>query len=84
MKLCKMDQDKVLSMCGYLNNKYNAAKISTRKTNSQKVETLLDILVKLGPDAFEEFVNAVTIVNPELGTPIVEELRKHNLVCIAQ
>ena len=79
-----MDQEKVLPMCGYLNNKYNAAKINARKTHSQKVETLLDILVKLGPDAFEEFVNALIIVNPELGVPIVEELRKHNLVCTAQ
>jgi len=83
MNLCRMDEERVLSLCSSLNNKYNVENIRSKATHRQKVEALLDILVKCGPDAFEEFVNAVTFVNPDLGLPIVEELKKHDVVCDA-
>ena len=81
MKLCKMDEKAVLSQCRILNNEHNVQKINAKLTHSQRVETLLDILVRLGPDAFEEFVNAVNIVDPDLGIPLIEELSEHNLIC---
>ena len=84
MILHKMDANKVVSLCESVNDKYNVEKINAEKTHFQRVEKLLDIIVKLGPEAFEEFINAVNIVNPELGMPIVEELRKHNLINVAQ
>ena len=69
-----MDTKRILGMCESLNDQYNTDQISSQKTQAQKVEKLLDILVKLGQKAFEEFINALDCTNPELSFPILEEL----------
>ena len=80
MKLHKMDANKIASLCNSLNNKYHTETINAQKTQFQKAEKLLDILIKLGPQAFEEFLNALSSVNPELSSPIVEELHRRHII----
>lgn len=82
MKLNKLDADRIICLCESLNNKYIVDKIHAKKANFQQMEELLDILLKLGPGAFEEFINAVSTEDPGLGLAIVEQLKKHNMIDI--
>lgn len=81
-RLYGMDTEKIIPLCNSLNDKYNMEEINAQRTNYQRVEKLLDILLKLGPHAFEEFVNAISVVDPDLSTPIIEELRQYNLIVV--
>ena len=82
MKLNKLDADRIILLCESLNNKYIVDKIHAKKANFQQMEELLDILLKLGPGAFEEFINAISTEDPGLGLAIVEQLKKHNMIDI--
>ena len=74
IRLHSMDTKRILGMCESLKDQYNTEQIGSQKTEAQKAEKLLDILVKHGQRAFEEFINALDCTNPELSSPILEEL----------
>ncbi len=81
--LHKMNTNEILSHCDSLKDRYHSELIYAEKTPFQRAEKMLDMLVKLGPQAFEEFINALNSVDPELGLPILEELNKHNILVLS-
>ena len=83
LHLHRMNTNRIVPLCDSLKDGYHSDLINAEKAPFQRAEKLLDILGKLGPHAFEEFINALQNVDPELGSPILDELNRNDVLTIS-
>ena len=52
--------------------------VKIKTTREDRIDKLLEILPRRGPEAFDDFVKALQEVQPFLAVPLVQESGKHN------
>ena len=54
--------------------------VKVKATREDRIDKLLEILPRRGPEAFHDFVKALQEVQPFLAVPLVQESGKHNKI----
>ena len=54
--------------------------VKIKVTREDRIDKLLEILPRRGPEAFHDFVKALQEVQPFLAVPLVQESGKHNKI----